>query len=78
MTNFANINAKPGLNEGYLYNPYQAQDKSGAYYDGEIPVEYLNRVFGAHDKATDMINATNDTKLQKFFQWLADEGKLPQ
>ena len=60
--------------EGQAYNPYA--DPNGK--DGTINIDFLNENFGEYETATEMKQNTKSKGLKKFFDYLVDEGKIPE
>lgn len=60
------------IDKDYVYNPYAGEG------DGGTLVKYLNEKFSQYETAEEMKGATSSENLKRFFDWLADEGKLPR
>lgn len=60
------------IDEEYVYNPYAGENGGGT------SIVFLNTNFGQYETAEEMKNATNSDMLKQFFNWIADEGKIPR
>ena len=58
-------------------NPYSAK-KDGKWIEGGVSSEYLNEKYGEFETATEMKKATKSEGLKLFFDYLAEEGHIPE
>lgn len=61
---------------GFSYTPYSFQ-RDAEWVEGEISISFLNSNFGEYKNATEMKNATTSEGLKLYFDWLAEQGKIP-
>ena len=62
---------------GLIYYPYSSK-KDGEWITGKINVNFLEKNYGECETATEMKEATNSEGLKLFFDYLAEQGKIPE
>lgn len=60
------------IDDDYVYNPFAGENGGGT------SIDFLNTNFGQYTTAEEMKGATTSEGLKQFFDWLADEGKIPR
>lgn len=63
--------------DNQIGNPYAAK-LNEKWIEGYISAKFLNNNFGEYETAAEMKNATDSEGLKKFFDYLVEQGKLPQ
>lgn len=74
MTDFTQILGS----DDHAPNPFAGRTEAGKWISGTISVPFLQEHFGHFSTATEMIAATESEGLKLYFEWLADEGKIPR
>jgi len=68
-----------GNEEGLIMNPYAGKiNEDVQWIQGFISANFLNKNFGQYNTATEMKNATSSEGLKLFFDYLVEQGILPQ
>jgi len=63
--------------EDEALNPFAGRAQEGTWIEGKISVPFLQSHFGHLKTATEMKEATTSEGLKRFFDWLAQEGRIP-
>lgn len=66
------------IEPGQAYCPYAARTVDGVWQPGLISIAALQERFGQYDTASEMKAATDSEGLKLYFDWLADQGKIPR
>lgn len=62
----------------YAKNPFAGRRKNGEWEEGLVSVDHLNRKFGDYETAEEMKKHTDSEGYKKYFDWLAEKGKIPK
>lgn len=61
---------------GKAYHPYAGRYE-GEWMEGYVHIDFLNEHFSDYETAEEMKNATDSRGLNKYFDWIAEKGKIP-
>lgn len=60
------------------FNPFAGRDKNGEWVRGTTSIDYLNKNYGDFSNVEDLKRKTSDEGFEKFFDYLAEEEKIPK
>lgn len=66
------------VDDGIAENPFAGRNEAGDWIPGLISIAFLQQHFGQFSTATEMQAATESEGLKAYFEWLAENGVIPQ
>lgn len=79
MTKFEDVTVvhEDIFGDKYTPNPYGSKI-NGEWSEALTGIDYLQDNFGKYDTAKEMKENTNSKGYKKYFDWLAEKGKIPK